>query len=65
MNACNGKLGLLGADAKVKVTHIEASANDNDPTPGRKIMAMLTPSPFMMRPTSFEHFALFHNFSDA
>ena len=26
-------------------------------------MAMLTPTPFMMRPTSFEHFALFRNFS--
>ena len=25
-------------------------------------MAMLTPTPFMMRPTSFEHLALFHNF---
>lgn len=54
---------MLGADAKV--THIEASANGSNPTPGRKIMAMLRPSPFMMRPTSFEHFALFHNFSDA
>jgi len=26
-------------------------------------MTMLTPTPFMMRPTSFEHFALFRNFS--
>lgn len=26
-------------------------------------MAMLTPTPFMMRPISFEHFALFRNFS--
>ncbi len=26
-------------------------------------MAMLTPTPFMMRPTPFEHFALFRNFS--
>ncbi len=26
-------------------------------------MAMLTPSPFTMKPTSFEHFALFRNFS--
>ena len=25
-------------------------------------MAMLTPTPFMMRPTSFEHLALFRNF---
>jgi len=27
------------------------------------MMTMLTPTPFMMRPTSFEHFALFRNFS--
>ena len=25
-------------------------------------MAMLTPTPFMMRPNSFEHLALLHNF---
>src|SRR5204862_4511654 len=39
-----------------------AKANSNDPTPGRNIMAMLTPTPFMMRPNSFEHLALLHNF---
>jgi nucleoside-diphosphate-sugar epimerase len=37
--------------------------NTNDPTPREKnTMAMPVPAPFMMKPTSFEHFALFRNF---
>jgi nucleoside-diphosphate-sugar epimerase len=43
-----------------------AQANGNDPTPGRNMMTMLTPTP-SMRPISFEHLALsgniFRNFS--